>query len=291
MVEYIHQPPGDLRGGAGPDWPAIRELAAGQAAHFTAAQAIARGFSEQLLSKHVAGGTLLRPLRGIYRLAHFPPAPNEDLVVGWLWSAERAVVSHESALQLHELSDALPARIHLTLPAAGASRRRVVPPLYIVHFADVPKADRAWIGPVPVTKPARTVCDVAAGHGDPTLVGQAVEQGIARGLFHAGQVSAAVAYAGNFETPGWRVFPEAIGDLGDAWVIRAFSGTCRKPLPSDWPTLAEPMVRRHGGRVYYESYQGRSGILSLHVAWPMPGPDAAAGRALRRDLAKAFAWR
>lgn len=198
MVQQANQPKVEFQGGAGPDWSAVRVLAAGQEGHFTVAQAVARGFSEQLLSKHAAAGNLERPLRGIYRLAHFPPGENEDLVVAWLWSGEEAVVSHESALQLHGLSDAMPSRIHLSLPTAQRARRRVVPPLYALHFADLGPQDRAWIGAVPVTTPRRTVLDVAAAHGDAGLVKQAVDEGLHRGLFRVWDVVPAIEYAQGF---------------------------------------------------------------------------------------------
>ncbi len=193
-----HQPLVEFQGDAGPNWSTLRVLAAGQAGHVTAAQATAHGFSPQLLSKHAAAGNLTRPLRGIYRLADFPPGENEDLVVAWLWSGEEAVVSHESALQLHALSDAMPSRIHLTLPSTERARRRVVPPLYALHFADLDPADRTWIGPVPLTTQARTVLDVAAAHGDPAIVRQAVDEGIRRGLFRVWDVVPAVDYAQGF---------------------------------------------------------------------------------------------
>ena len=287
----VYQPQVDVQESSGPDWPGVHTLAAGQAGHFTAAQAKAHGFSEQLLSKHVGSGNLERPVRGIYRIATFPPAEHEDLVVAWLWTRGEGVISHESALQTHTLSDALPARIHITLPLKEAGRRRVVPPTYVLHYADIPPAERAWVGPVPVTTPARTVCDVATAHGDAAIVKQAIDQGIQRRSFEASQVAPASAYAAGFQIAGWRVFPEAVADLGDCWAMRPFSGTCVKPPPADWPTLAREIVEGHGGKLYYQGHHPGSGTVSVHVAWPMPGPERGVVDALRRDLTKALGWR
>jgi predicted transcriptional regulator of viral defense system len=60
---------------------------------------------------------------GLYRLTSLPPGEHDDLVRLTLWSRNRqdepqAVVSHESALVLHNLSELLPAEIHLTVPPA-----------------------------------------------------------------------------------------------------------------------------------------------------------------------------
>lgn len=276
----------------GPDWDALRSVAAGQAGFFTAAQASERGFSQQLLSKHARSGTLERHLRGIYRLAHYPPGEHEDLVVAWLWSGGRALVSHESALQLHGLSDAMPARIHLTMPEEDRGVRRVVPPSYVLHHADVARFERTWIGAVPVTTPARTVRDVAASFGDPDLVRQAIDQGaVQRRLFTVWDVVAAIEYARSFDSVGWRVFPDAIADLGDAWAVHPFSGVCSAPPPADWPSLAREAASRHGGRIYSQRLFEGTRTLHVHVAWPMPGPSSDAVHALRVELGEAFGWR
>ena len=301
MISHETQSPVEDSETPGPDWTALRLVAAAQAGFFTAAQAAETGFSKQLLSMHTAKGRFQRPLRGIYRFADFsrierPLTPVEraqdDLVVAWLWSGSRGVVSHESALLLHDLSDALPARIHITLPTEDAHRRREVPPSFILHFADLAAGDQVWMGPIPVTTPARTVLDVAARHGDADLVRQAIDQGLRRGAFQLWDVVPAIEYARSFDTPGWRVFPEALADLGHGSVLHAFSGNRPGAPPTDWPTLAREVVERHDGRLYYQAHHPRTGTLSVHVVWPMDaGPDAAAVDALRQELQAVLGWR
>lgn len=232
-------------------------------------------------------------MRGIYRLAHFPPMDNEDLVVAILWAGPESAVSHESALQLHVLSDALPSRIHLTLPESGRDRRRVVPPVYALHYADLGTGDTTWVGPVRVTTSARTVQDVAAASGDAALVEQAVEQGIRRNLFHAHQVAEAVAYVAGFRLPigATRVFADAVADLPDGWVYRDFTGRCTKALPADWPTLARMVIQEHGGRLYVQHRAGTDGRILLTAVWPRPGPDATVETDVQRALAERLLWR
>jgi predicted transcriptional regulator of viral defense system len=41
-----------------------------------------------------------------------------------LWPAGRGVLSHDTALELHELCDVNPEKIHLTVPADYQPRRR-----------------------------------------------------------------------------------------------------------------------------------------------------------------------
>jgi predicted transcriptional regulator of viral defense system len=164
-----------------PNWNALFDVGAAQAGYFTTRQAAEAGYSTQLLLKHQRAGRIVRAQRGIYRLVHFPPEEHEDLVRAWLWSDGKGVVSHESALALHGLSDALPGRIHLTLPASWRGRRLRVPPGILLDHADVPAADRAWVGPIPVTSPRRSLVDCARD-APPDLLQQAARQALRRGL-------------------------------------------------------------------------------------------------------------
>jgi len=166
-----------------PDWTSLFAIAAAQDGHFTTAQAADSGYSRPLLDHHVKRGRFLRIQRGIYRLRDFPSADHEDLVVAWLWSDQQGVVSHETALLLHGLSDVLPDRVDLTVPASWRDRRLKVPAIVRLHHADVQDSDRAWSGPVAITSPLRTVADCVADHVQPDLVDQAVRDGLRRGLF------------------------------------------------------------------------------------------------------------
>ena len=165
-----------------PVWARLYETAAGQEGYFTTEQAAEAGYSPPLLAKYLQSGKIVRTRRGIYRLVHYPPGEQEDLVVAWLWSERASVFSHETALALHDLSDVLPARIHLTLPAAWQRRRLRVPEGLVLHHADVDASDRTWIGAVPVTSPRRTLLDCVRAHVSPDLLGQAWQQAVARGL-------------------------------------------------------------------------------------------------------------
>jgi len=167
---------------AAPSWDALYDVASGQEGLFTTIQAADAGYSPQLLQKHLQAGRIQRVRRGVYRLVHFPPGDHEDLAAVWLWSDRAGVFSHETALFLHGLSDVLPARVHLILPAAWRARRLRVPPGVVLHYADVARDERAWVGPVPATAPRRTLADCIASGVAPDLVEQAIEQAGARGI-------------------------------------------------------------------------------------------------------------
>lgn len=165
-----------------PNWDWLFELAAAQAGYVTTRQAAAAGYSTHLLRKHIHAGRITRPQRGIYRLVHFPAGEHEELVPAWLWSEQAGVLSHQTALSLHVLSDVLPAQVHITLPAGWRRRRFRVPLGVVIHHADVPPEERSWFGPVPATSARRTLSDCAKSGLSPELLRQAAQQALGRGL-------------------------------------------------------------------------------------------------------------
>ncbi|AUX49049.1 hypothetical protein SOCE26_105940 [Sorangium cellulosum] len=165
-----------------PNWNRLFETAAAQEGLFTTKQAAEAGYSPQLLVHYVHAGKAIRMRRGIYRLVHFPAGEHEELVAAWLWSELEGVVSHQTALSLHGLSDVLPIHVHLTLPTAWRRRRFRVPADVVLHHADVPPEDRAWFGAVPMTNPRRSLNDCAREGLSPELLRQAAQQALRRGL-------------------------------------------------------------------------------------------------------------
>jgi predicted transcriptional regulator of viral defense system len=165
-----------------PNWDLLFETASAQEGYFTTRQAAEAGYSTQLLLKHSRAGRVTRMRRGIYRLVHFPAGEHEDLVTAWLWSERAGVISHQTAMALYGLSDALPANVHLTLPRSWRSRRLRIPEGVVLHHADVPQDDRTWFGPVPTTSPRRSLNDCARANLPPDILRQAAQQAFRRGL-------------------------------------------------------------------------------------------------------------
>lgn len=173
----------------GPDWDRLYEIAAGQSGYVTTKQAAEAGYSTHLLRKHIHAGRVTRPQRGIYRLVHFPCGEHEELVTAWLWSEQAGVVSHQTALSLHGLSDVLPHQVHLTLPEAWHRRRLRVPAGVVLHHADVASEEWSWFGPVPATGVGRTLRDCAQSGLSPELLRQAAQQALRRGLVTRSELS------------------------------------------------------------------------------------------------------
>jgi predicted transcriptional regulator of viral defense system len=169
-------------------WDSLFRIAVVQEGLFSAVQAKEAGCSQQLLGRYLATGKIERVRRALYRIVHFPRGENEDLIALWLWSRNEGVFSHETALFLHQLSDVLPTRAHLTLPRAWARREVKLPPRVIVSYDDLPDEDRTWQGPVPVTTIRRTLADCLHADVSAELVAQASAQAAERGLITPAEV-------------------------------------------------------------------------------------------------------
>jgi predicted transcriptional regulator of viral defense system len=166
-----------------PDHRRLFETASEQAGYFTAAQAEECGISRPLLSHHSrAGGRFLRVSRGLYRIRDYPPSPREDVIAAWLAvGRDVAVVSHESALDLLDLSDVVPDAVHLTVPRASRHRRRT--PGVVIHTTTRPLhgKDVAVRDGIRVTSAERSIADAAQAGTSPDQIVTAVSQAVERG--------------------------------------------------------------------------------------------------------------
>lgn len=156
-------------------------MAEGQHGFFTVAQAHELDVSDQDLS--LSSKTSRVPgLRGVHRFVDFPAQEHDQLVACFLWSRGEGVISHGSALAVHQLSDYMPGdRVEMTLPQAW--KRRRVSAHILPFYADLPEQDVQWWGAFRVTTPRRSVDDFLAWGIRPDLGLQAVAQGVERGLF------------------------------------------------------------------------------------------------------------
>ena len=157
-------------------------LASEQAGHFTAKQAAAYGWGSQLLSYHARSGTVQRIHTGVYRFRDYPWSPRDMVVAAWLAvGRDSAVVSHESALDLWELTDLIPEAIHLTVPRS----RRNLPKLpgVRIHTTTHPfvPGDLWRVEGMRATSPQRTLLDAASTGTSPEHVIVGVRQAQAKG--------------------------------------------------------------------------------------------------------------
>lgn len=71
------------------------------------------------------------------------------------------MLSKETALSLYELSDANPAKIHITVPRAHRPQR-AMPTLYVVDRADLRDDELTAYEGIPIVTPVRAILDAYA---------------------------------------------------------------------------------------------------------------------------------
>lgn len=168
----------------------LAELAESQWGLFTTAQARDVDVSPQRLKRLADSALIVRVRQGVYRLAGLPEAPEESIRAEWLalepkrLAGDRVgdlvpvgVVSHRSAARLLELGD-LDADFHEFIVPRRRSTRS---PDVRFHIASLSRADWDLSAGLPVTRPLRTVVDLAAAHIDgghlATIVRDAIHAG------------------------------------------------------------------------------------------------------------------
>jgi predicted transcriptional regulator of viral defense system len=172
------------------------QLAEDQSGYFTARQAAEAGVSRSLLSHHARdGGQVIRVERGLYRLRNFPASLREDVVARWLKAGQPidAVISHESAAELHNLTDIIPRALHLTVQRRYRGWR--APPGVRFHLTEteVPAKERVQIDGLPATSVERTIVDLLAGNGHTEQIELAIAQARQRGITTRRRLEAAAS--------------------------------------------------------------------------------------------------
>jgi predicted transcriptional regulator of viral defense system len=161
------------------------EVADRQAGYFTAGQAREAGYDYRLQHYHRERSNWIPAGHGLYRLRLYPETEDGELVRLSLWSRDRsgksqAVVSHETALGLYELTDLMPDLIHLSVPKSFRKRPPKGVVLHKVRLEDGDVEDRRGYR---VTTPLRTILDIARSpEVSPEHLEAAVAEALERGL-------------------------------------------------------------------------------------------------------------
>jgi len=169
---------------------ALIEIAREQEGYFTAAQALSVGYTYRQQNHHKNRGNWLHIDHGVYRLRSYPESEHEDLIRWSLWSRNRrgvfqATISHETALAIHNLGDAMPAKAHLTVPPGF---RKKVPGGCVMHRARLTPDDIEHRRGFNVTTPLRTILDIAESHASRDLLEGAVRDALRRGVVRRSQL-------------------------------------------------------------------------------------------------------
>jgi predicted transcriptional regulator of viral defense system len=157
------------------------ELATEQYGYVTAEQAVELGFAKSRLPQMAARGVAERVERGLYRFQAMPRTALDQYMQAVLWPHRaHGVISHASALALHDLCDVNPAHIDITVPA-GYRVTRVPPGIYRLHHRTLRPVEVTRHEGIPVVTPRRAILDGIEAHIRHGLIEQAIETARGRG--------------------------------------------------------------------------------------------------------------
>jgi predicted transcriptional regulator of viral defense system len=169
------------------------EIAMAQQGYFRSQQAIQAGYQINNHPYHIKRGHWIREWRGIYRLANFPNHPEDQYVLWSLWSCNRhgepqGVYSFDTALNIYDVSDIMPTKLHMTVPRTFRRSSEIPLPL-VLHRGALSEKDYQVMRGFRVTTPRRTFLDVVlAEQIEDHLIQQAARAFIHRGLLTRGDV-------------------------------------------------------------------------------------------------------
>jgi len=165
----------------------LAEIALDQHGYVTTQDAEEHGVNPHRLIEMARRGSVERVAHGVYRMPVVAPNGLEQLMEATLWPRRRGVLSHETALDLHDLCDVNPAKIHITVPAAYRLSRSV-PPVYVVHRRDLGADEVTQHEGISVVTPLRAILDGIETHLRGDLLHQAIETARRRGVIRGGDI-------------------------------------------------------------------------------------------------------
>ncbi|MGC5053593.1 MULTISPECIES: type IV toxin-antitoxin system AbiEi family antitoxin domain-containing protein [Micromonospora] len=162
------------------------DVAVDQHGYVRTRDATARGIDGANLRKMAARGRLEKVGRGLYRVPFLPRDEHDEYAEAVLWAEGRGIISHGSALALHQLCDINPSRLHLTVPPTYTPRR-TGGELYRVWRRKLDPGEVTAVDGIPVVTAERAVGDGIASGIDPQMLTQAIATARREGLLTVAQ--------------------------------------------------------------------------------------------------------
>jgi len=166
----------------GRNYDKLALIAAEQEGLLAAADAREAGIDPHRLVDMERRGTIERVARGLYRFPLLDSRPQlGQLAQATMWADRRGVLSHDTALDLHELCDVNPVQIHITIPTAYRLQKPV-PKLYALHGRDLDEDEKTRYEGIAVVTPQRAILDGIESGLRTDLLRQAIDSARRRGL-------------------------------------------------------------------------------------------------------------
>lgn len=154
--------------------------AADQHGYITAKDAVEEGGTRMALVMLAQRGTIEHIDRGLYRvpeLAGDPLAQYQEALL----RLPGAVLSHDTALEVADLADVNPRKVHVTM-AKGYRLRKAIPAWIVLHQGELNQGDVTEHEGLDIVTPARAIIDAIEDHLGERFVEQALATARKRNL-------------------------------------------------------------------------------------------------------------
>jgi predicted transcriptional regulator of viral defense system len=159
---------------------ALMDVAVGQYGYVTTQDADAAGVAADRLRTMAKRGTIDRIAYGLYRIPAVANSNLDQYMEATLWPRGGGVLCHDTALDLHELCDVNPAKIHVTV-AKDLRIARDIPAVYRLYHRDLDPEEITRHEGIPIVTPMRAIQDGIDAHLGGHLITQAIDTARRRG--------------------------------------------------------------------------------------------------------------
>jgi hypothetical protein len=176
----------------------VYQLAGQQAGYITRRQALACGMSTDAVSRRAGTNRWVRVKPGVYLIPGFVPTLRGRLMAAT--ATLGAVVSHESAAEIHDLPGVPKGLAVVTVRIRTTNR---FPDVIVHQSTDLSKAQVVEVEDLPVTTPVRTTIDLAGRMRAPAI-GRIVDHLVVNGIASLNEFVDQVAELARHGKPGMK---------------------------------------------------------------------------------------
>lgn len=189
-------------------------LAERQCGAFSRMQALAIGATDPTMQRRVRMGRWSRPYPGVYVVAGAPPSWRQEVWCAYLAAGTDAVVSHETALRLHEIDLVPPRPITLTVAHGGHAR---LPGVFVHQIDDLRRHRVSMVAGLPVSVVERVAVELAATLR-PRHLSRVVDELVSTKRTTNARIAACLYEVARPGKPGVAKLAEVLDTRGDGYV-------------------------------------------------------------------------
>jgi predicted transcriptional regulator of viral defense system len=165
----------------GRNYDTLAAIAAEQQGLVATTDARKAGIDPHRLIDMARRGAIQRVARGVYRFPLLDSKPElGQLFQAVMWTNRKGLLSHDTALDLHDLCSINPVKLHITVPTTYRLQKPL-PKLYALHHRNLEGDEKTLYEGIPIVTPRRAILDGIESGVRTDLLRQAIDTARRRG--------------------------------------------------------------------------------------------------------------